>query len=301
MMQLFSRSLIGVFYLLSFQLIGGEPPRECVRRFDVVTFCCPCSPQDHLCQPQFDHLNWPASPGHYLAMGSDTYREAITNHNNELAAYYNNFNQGRAQMTAASKASLIAAYIQEKFTTKGNKPAWIVLNEISGSQWPTNATYRQWAIEVVHLLHSRYGLQPILCAPFATPRGNDESWQGVATYAFIGIECYLSGEKIKQHQFSVEWCRKQYADAQQTYGKRGVPAERLFLIEHFGQTPAGVNWGRSGVSAEDWRKAIQVRSEAARHVGFAGFVSYAWAKNRMKVSDAELLQFEDTYRAQTLP
>jgi hypothetical protein len=36
-------------------------------------------------------------------------------------------------------------------------------------------------------------------------------------------------------------------------------------------------------------------------VGFAGFMSYCWAKNRMKVSDEELIHSENTYRAQTLP
>jgi hypothetical protein len=38
-----------------------------------------------------------------------------------------------------------------------------------------------------------------------------------------------------------------------------------------------------------------------RTVGFPGFISYAWSKNRMKVSDKELIHFENTYKAQALP
>lgn len=300
-MKHFSRSLTGILCFLGFQLVASDLPAQCIRRFDVATFCCPCSIQNHLCEPQFDHLNWAASPGHYLAMGGDAHRLAVTNQNNQLAAYYNNFSRGWAHMTATNKAALIDKYVEDRFTAPGLKPNWILLNEISGRQWPTNETYRKWAIDVVRVLHSQYGFQPILCAPFAMPRRNDVSWRGVAANAFIGIECYLSGEKIKQHEFSIEWCRQRYADARRTYEKRGVPADRLFLVEHFGQTPAGVNWGRGGVSADDWDRAIRVRSEAAHQVGFTGFVSYAWAKNRMKVSDAELLRFEDVYRAQILP
>jgi len=295
------KGLGSLLLLLSLDLPAAEQPRALKTRFDVVTLCCPCSVEDHLCQPQFDHLNWEMNPGHFLAMGGDAHRTAITNRNNELAAYYNFFNEGCSLMTGTNKAGLIEKYVQEKFTRTGAKPRWIVLNEISAGQWPTNQAYRKWTIEVVRVLRRQYGLQPILCAPFATPKANSESWQAVAADAFIGIECYLSGEEIKRHGFSVAWCEQRYAEARKAYLQRGVPAGRLFLVEHFGQTPAGVQWGRAGVSAEDWNGAIRVRSEAADQVGFAGFVSYAWAKNRMKVSDAELLQFEDTYRAQTLP
>jgi len=34
--------------------------------------------------------------------------------------------------------------------------------------------------------------------------------------------------------------------------------------------------------------------------GFAGFLSYCWSKNRMKVPDEELIHFEKTYQAQAL-
>jgi hypothetical protein len=300
-MNKFVMGFSSLFLLWNIAPAPAEEPRTLRTRFDVVTFCCPCSVADHLCQPQFDRLNWGMNPGHFLAMGSDSQRMAITNQNNELAAYYNNFNEGWSFTAATNKAGLIERYVRDRFTRTGAKPKWIVLNEISAGQWPTNQAYRQWAIEVVRILHRRYGLLPILCAPFATPKANGESWKAIAENAFIGIECYLSGEKIKQNEFSVAWCEQRYVEARSAYEQRGVPLVRLFLVEHFGQTPTGVNWGRGGVSAEDWSRALRVRSEAAHKVGFAGFVSYAWAKNRMKVSDAELLQFEDTYRAQTLP
>ena len=86
--------LIGLLCLLGFQLLERDPTGECARRFDVVTFCSPCSPEDYFCQPQFDHLNWKSTPGRFLAIGGDAYRTTITNQNNELAAYYNNFTEG---------------------------------------------------------------------------------------------------------------------------------------------------------------------------------------------------------------
>ena len=38
-------------------------------------------------------------------------------------------------------------------------------------------------------------------------------------------------------------------------------------------------WGRSGVSYAGWDNAIKVRADAAKEVGFAGFIGYAWGKN----------------------
>ena len=56
-------------------------------RFDVVTFCCDCPVENHLCEPQFDALNWPAANGHNLAMGSDAHRKQIVAQGNQLAIY----------------------------------------------------------------------------------------------------------------------------------------------------------------------------------------------------------------------
>jgi hypothetical protein len=90
---------------------------------------------------------------------------------------------------------------------------------------------------------------------------------------------------------------------------RGVRAERLMLIEHFGNTGANdhdsdgtpVNRGRTGLSKANWKKAITVRTKAAREVGFAGFVSYAWGKNAMGATDADRTEVMQHYVAQAWP
>ncbi|MGH7939672.1 MAG: hypothetical protein ACREFR_01195, partial [Limisphaerales bacterium] len=91
--------------------------------FDVVTFCCGCPIEKHLCEPQFDALNWQAKNGHYLAMGSDAHRNQILARGNQLAVYYNFFNDGRGKgLSAVEKAALIAEYAQSHFIQSGPRP-----------------------------------------------------------------------------------------------------------------------------------------------------------------------------------
>ena len=92
-----------------------------------------------------------------------------------------------------------------------------------------------------------------------------------------------------------------YRDAKTAFEKRGVPANKLFLVEHFAQTTPEKGWGRQGVSRAEWEKALLCRSQAAHRAAFAGFVSYAWGRNLMKVSDEEVMHFEDLYSQQKLP
>jgi hypothetical protein len=73
------------------------------------------------------------------------------------------------------------------------------------------------------------------------------------------------------------------------------------LGEEFTQSTAGADYGRSGVSSNDWDTAILARNQAAQNVGFAGFLSYAWGGNAMLVSDDELIHHEDIYRTNQLP
>ena len=82
---------------------------------------------------------------------------------------------------------------------------------------------------------------------------------------------------------------------------RGVATSQLYLVEHFGQTVTDTGWGRSGCSYAGWDNAINARSVAAHNVGFAGYVSYAWSKNAMLVSDTDLIHFEDTYQGNVVP
>src|SRR5262249_46033327 len=147
--------------------------------------------------------------------------------------------------------------------------------------------YRAWVHDVVHSLKNDRGVDAILASPFERPGRNDSDWQAVSEDAFIAAETYLSGGEIRDAGFSVDWWRERYERSKWAYLNRGVPESKLMLIEHFGQTTEQSGWGRAGVSFEDWDTAIVVRSMAAQQVGFVGFLSYAWAKNAMEVSDEE--------------
>src|SRR5947209_17248860 len=75
------------------------------KKFDNVTFCCPCSTDDHLCPAHFDELNFPTLNGHYLAMGADAHRLELATNGNALAIYFNTFNDGWTTNTGAMSAS----------------------------------------------------------------------------------------------------------------------------------------------------------------------------------------------------
>src|ERR1700722_8241374 len=297
-----NKSTTGIFVAL-FALSAVCAPAALENRFDIETFCCECTVENHFCQPQFEALNWRATNGHYLVRGSDSHRQQIIAQGNALAIYYDVFNQDYEKLTAAEKADAIEKYSQKHFTKTGPRPQWIVLNEIVAEKWSTNAAYRKWVVDVLSTLKDKYKYSAIVCAPFTRPAAHPEDWQAVAAKAYIAIECYLSGKAIKARNFSGQWCAEQYQISKDKYFSLGVPADRLFVIEHFANTEDAPDrrWGRQGVSREEWNKAIAVRSAALHKVGFAGFMSYCWSKNRMKVSDEELIHFEKTYRAQMLP
>jgi hypothetical protein len=271
-------------------------------RFEIATFNATKEfSEDHFNQTLFEHLNV-ASPhgGYHFGLGFDTQRDQLAANGNTLAVYYNTLTSlySGVDPNPAGAAAEIDAYVHERFTSTGAAPKWVVLNEISGSLWPSNETYRTWLIDTVARLHDFYGYEPIVFSPFGAPGANDASWQLLAQDAHIGVEQYLSGEEVKAHDFSVEWAQSVYQSSKSAYVARGVPEDRIFLGEHFGQTLAGTGWGRAGVSAEDWIRAIQVRDQAIYNVDFAGFLSYAWGKNGMQVSDAELTSFEDAHMAE---
>ncbi|MGH7979654.1 MAG: hypothetical protein ACREE6_09785, partial [Limisphaerales bacterium] len=160
-----------------------------------------------------------------------------------------------------------------------------------------------WVADVVSILKNRNHFSVVLCAPFKRPGAHPAEWRAVADGACIGIECYLSGKAVEDHGFSTNWCEAQYRESKGKYMRLGVPADRLFLVEDFANTEDAPDktWGRQGVSAGDWDRAIAVRSAASNEVGFAGFIGYGWSGDRMKVPDKELVHFENTYRAQFQP
>ena len=198
-------------------------------KFDVATFCCHCDPDKTFCQPQFDHLNWPTTNGHYLAMGGDTHRLELATNGNALAIYYDTFNTGSSTNSAAQQAALIQQYATNGFTTTGPRPDWIVLNEISSSLWQADAAYRIWAADVVRELKTNYSLNVILFSPFATVSANNADWQAVASNAWIGIENYLDGAQIKSQGYGVSWCQGQYQNSITSYMNRGVPRHTFKL------------------------------------------------------------------------
>jgi len=271
-------------------------------RFDVVTFCCNCTNTGAMmCQPQFDHLNFPTLNGHFLAMGNDSHRADLQANGNVLAIYFNTLNDGWTTNTGASSAALIDQYATNLFSATGPRPDWVVLNEISSGTWPGNQAYRTWVRDVVHALHNTYSYSVIIYSPFPNPGANDADWQAVAADAYIAVENYLSGQEVQANSFSVSWCQSQYQSSLTSYNARGVPTSRLLLGEHFAQTVADTGYGRSGVSSNAWDSAIAARSLAAKNVGFAGFIGYAWDKNGLGVSEDEMIHFEDTYATNPLP
>jgi len=267
-------------------------------KFDVLTFCCNCG---DICTNQFEHLNFPHTNGHFIAMGGDTHRYELATNGNALAIYYNTLNDGWTTNSGAIQASNINRYAITLFTSTGPRPDWVVLNEISSGLWPANAAYRSWVHDVVHALKTTYGFNVIVYSPFPTPGANSSDWQAVASDAYIGIENYLSGSEVMGQSFSVSYCQSQYQASLNSYTGLGVPRGKLMLGEHFAQTLAGTSYGRSGVSSNDWDKVIVTRNQAAQNAGFAGFLSYAWGGNAMGITEDEQLEHEDTYRTNQLP
>lgn len=272
------------------------------RRFDIATFnCTPDGSPDHFCEPQFDSLNWETTNGHFLGMGTDNRRVDINDEGNFLAAYYNDLTGLYGTFNGTEAADVIELYVLERFTNTGVKTKWVILNEISGSLWPNNAGYRAWLRTCIARLHDVHNHEVILFSPFGKPGANGADWVPLSTNCYIAIERYLSGAAINANGNSVEWCRQRYQESEDAYVALGVAPSRLYLAEHFGQTVAGTNWGRSGVSAAGWHNAIKARADGAKLVGFAGFIGYAWGKNGMGVSEAEMVSFQETYKSKVLP
>src|ERR1039458_4550882 len=142
---MFPTSLTATLRLLCVILaVGGLAQRAAADpdlKFDVVTFCCPCSVDSHICQAQFDHLNLPSTNGHYIAMGTDAHRLELATNGNALAIYYNTFGDGYPTNSGAQQAVLIDQYAASGFTSTGPKPAWIVLNEIDRKSTRLNSSH----------------------------------------------------------------------------------------------------------------------------------------------------------------
>jgi autotransporter-associated beta strand protein len=271
-------------------------------------------------QSQFDVLNYPSINGNYMMTSTDNHRPEMVANGNKLAEFYNWLQQryeAHSTKNGLVSAAEIDAYVVNNSTHNGPKPDWLILNEISSSLWSANpgspsiSVYRTWLLDCVTSLRDDYGYNVVALAPFQNPGANDASWQALSQVAYVGIECYLSGTEVwnsgADSTSRFNWARSQYQASKNSYMNRGVPANRLFVTEHFANNNAtyvdnqGVTrttgWGRAGLAnAADWDTVIQIRQDAILAAGFDGFLAYNWGGNAMGVTQAEQIQHEYYYR-----
>src|SRR5436190_3456728 len=251
-------------------------------------------------QPQFDVLNYPSINGNYMMTSTDNHRPEMVANGNALAEFYNNFNADYNHPTAdrrtpTAEAAFINTYTLNNSMKNGARPDWLILNEISSSQWqlnpgvPSLSEQRTWVIDTVTLLNDVYGYKVITYSPYETVgTANALSWQALAAKSYVAIESYQSGTEVwnsgSTNASRLAWAQGKYQNSKNTYLGAGVPESRLFVSEHFANTAAtytdaqGVHatgWGRAGLaSAADWDTVLQLRQDAIRNVGFAGFLAY---------------------------
>jgi hypothetical protein len=307
MKRLFGSSRLGVgLFAFVFAVLASRMTEAVYdNRFDIAVMCCNCGDK-HFCDGQLNALNWVSPNGHVLAMGTDTYRSTVNGNGNFIAAYYDTLNDpGYLQRTATQKADDIHQYCVDRFTNTGVITTWIVINEISAGTWPNNQTYRTWVHDVVHRLKNTYNHKVILLSPFQTVSANAADWQAVSQDAYVAVECYLSGEELREDGRSSiadmqAWAETQYQASKNSYLNKGVPSSKLFLVEHYGQTFSGTGWGRAGTTTSTWKNCIRARCRAIKNVGFAGTLSYCWGCNGMGTGEQYLIEFEQTYASEKM-
>jgi autotransporter-associated beta strand protein len=284
-------------------------------------------------QAQFDVLNYASKNGNYMMTSTDNHRPEMVANGNALAEFYNNFNADYNHPTAerrtpAEEAAHINAYTLNNSTNNGPRPDWLILNEISPSQWqlnpgaPSLSEHRTWVIDTVTLLHDQYGYNVITYSPYQQlgTTANAPSWQALAAKSYIAIEAYLSGPEVmaggSDYASRVAYAKGRYEAAKNSYLNVGIPHSKIFISEHFAnngthlENGTPINWGRAGMaSAADWDQVIMARQDAIltakdknNVVGFTGFLAYNWGGNGMGVTQAEQIQHEYYYRSRlTLP
>lgn len=260
----------------------------------------------------FDLLN--AGAPHFIAVGTDKRAGAIADAGNTMAYYFDDFTSFQpggpvaptpmcagTKLTPAQAACRIHERAAGQFV---DVPRWIVINEIAKTAWRNDPTYRKWVGDTIAALKNDLGHKIVLASPFRIPdEGTDDAsrpWKRLQQYAFIAVEAYISGPRGVAMGYSVAKMRARYQESVDRYAARGVPLDRLVLVEHFGMT-RDEDYGRAGVDPNAWRKVIESRSAAARGIGFAGFVSYAFGKNRGEATDTNRRSFIEAYRGQALP
>jgi autotransporter-associated beta strand protein len=297
--------------VLSLAVAAAAPAYDL--HFDYTSF--ENSPGKHFQQAQFNVLNYPSMGGNYMMTSTDRHRPEMVANGNALAQFYNPYCCATGsdylknpRPTAIEEADRIHAYTMNNSTNNGPRPEWLILNEISPSLWqqnpgaPSLSEFRTWAIDSVTRLTDVYGYKVIILSPYQQlgSTQNAPSWQALANKAYIGIEAYLDGDEVwkggTDYASRVAYAQGRYQAAKNSYLNVGVPAEKLFVIEHVGNTVAGTKWGRGGIPTADWDQVLMIRQDALYNVNFAGFLTYAWGGNNMNITEAEQIQHEYYYR-----
>ena len=221
-------------------LLAGRPGRHLAvaaafpspRRRTISTSITPRSKR-RFQQAQFDVLNYPSINGNYMMTSTDNHRPEMVANGNALAEFYNNFNADYNHPTAerrtpAEEAAHINTYTLNNSTNNGARPEWLILNEISPSQWqlnpgaPSLSEHRTWVIDTVTLLNDVYGYKVITYSPYETVgTANAPSWQALAAKSYIGIESYLSGTEVwnsgTNNASRLAWVQGKYQSSKNTY------------------------------------------------------------------------------------
>jgi hypothetical protein len=186
--------------------------------FDYTSFDNPSTPgaNPHFGQAQFNVLNYPSINGNYMMTATDDHRPEMLANNNQLAEFYNWLQQRYDAHTTKDgnvSADEIHAYVQNYSPTLSS-PKWLILNEMSTSLWPNNATYRAWLIQTATKLHDTYGYNVVTYTTFAGAPGQGADFRALAAKSYIGVENYLSGQEIMNHGTDyasrVAWAQAQY-------------------------------------------------------------------------------------------
>ncbi len=264
----------------------------------------------HFGLAQFNALNYPSINGNYMAVTGTLTATQMAQAGNTPVIWYDSFNKNEYPAnTAAQEASNIDSYASNH--NNGVRPGWVVLNELSSQMRDTTSNgdlYRQWAVDVMSLLHNTYHYDIVLLNQKGTLSSSldgpyKSTWQSLASNAYIGIEEYLGARSIinghPDYTSRFNFAKNAYQSSKNSYiNVGGISADRLVLTEHFGNTSGDNVWyGRHDLMpASDWDAAIQVRQDAIYAVGFAGFLAYSWGGNAMGITEAEQIQHELYYR-----
>src|SRR6478752_2099535 len=112
----------------------------------------------HFGPAQLAVLNYPSIDGNYMMVTGTLAASQIQQAGNTSVIWYDTFNHSEyPSYSAADEAAKIDSYAKSK---NGNvRPGWVVLNELSSLMRDTTSngdSYRQWATDVMSLLHNTY-------------------------------------------------------------------------------------------------------------------------------------------------